>query len=59
MGIDFPVRPLDVWFCTGCGQRLEFDRRCHVPQDQLNACRGLCEWELLERPTTTVDTPPL
>jgi len=56
---DFPVRPLDVWKCWGCGQRLEFDERIHVPQEQLNACRSLCDWELIERHTAVEDTRPL
>jgi len=59
MSSDQAVRPLDVWKCWGCGQRLAFDERCHVPQEQLNACRSLCDWELFERHTEVLDTPPL
>jgi hypothetical protein len=53
------VQPFDVWKCWGCGQDLHFDERCYVPQEQLNACRSLCEWELVARRRPVEDTPPL
>jgi hypothetical protein len=28
---------------------LTFDERCLVPQEQLDACEGRCDWVLLER----------
>lgn len=43
------VRPLDVFDCLGCGQRLRFDQRGFVPQAQLDGCRSLCDWVLVER----------
>jgi hypothetical protein len=45
------VRPFDVFDCDGCGQRLRFDGRGHVPQEQLEACRGLCDWTRVDQPT--------
>jgi hypothetical protein len=44
------VRPLDVYDCESCGQRLRFDGRGFVAPSQLEACRGLCDWTLVERP---------
>ena len=43
------VAPHDRWRCHGCGQLLAFDARCYVAQDQLDACRSRCDWELAER----------
>jgi hypothetical protein len=43
------VRPFDVFDCDGCGQRLQFDARGFVAPAQLEACRGLCDWSLVER----------
>lgn len=43
------VRPLDVFDCGGCGQRLRFDAKGFVPPAQLEACRGRCDWSLVER----------
>lgn len=43
------VRPLDVFDCGGCGQRLRFDARGFVPAAQLDACRGLCDWSPVAR----------
>lgn len=43
------VRPRDRWRCEGCGQLLTFDERCFVPQAQLDACEGRCDWVLVER----------
>jgi hypothetical protein len=43
------VRPRDVYDCASCGQRLRFDARGFVPTEQLDACRGLCDWDLVER----------
>lgn len=42
------VRPFDVFDCGGCGQRLHFDARGFVPQSELDACRGLCDWRRVE-----------
>jgi hypothetical protein len=53
------ILPHDVWKCWGCGQVLHFDERRHVPQEQLNACRSLCDWELLERRRPVEDTGAL
>ena len=47
------VRPFDVYDCAGCGQRLTFDARGFVPPAQLEACRGLCDWSLVERDGVT------
>ncbi|HEX2039842.1 MAG TPA: hypothetical protein VHF47_08950 [Acidimicrobiales bacterium] len=43
------VRPLDRWRCRGCGQLLTFDERGRVPQEQLDACEGRCDWVLVTR----------
>jgi hypothetical protein len=43
------VKPLDRWRCRGCEQVLTFDERGFVPQEQLDACEGRCDWVLLER----------
>ena len=43
------VRPFDIYDCAGCGQRLTFDARGFVPQAQLDGCRSLCAWTLVER----------
>lgn len=43
------IRPLDVYDCEGCGQRLQFDARGFVPPAQLEGCRSRCDWSLVER----------
>ena len=43
------IRPFDVYDCEGCGQRLTFDARGFVPPSQLEGCRSLCDWTLVER----------
>ena len=43
------IRPFDVYDCDGCGQRLTFDARGFVPPAQLEGCRSLCDWTLVER----------
>ncbi len=54
------VRPNDVFDCHGCGQRLTFDANGYVPQAQLEGCRSLCEWELVERAGhRIIETPPV
>jgi hypothetical protein len=54
------VRPHDVYDCEGCGQRLVFDARGFVRDEQLDACRGLCDWNLVERNGRAVlDTRPI
>ena len=55
MSID--VRPHDLVDCEGCGQSLRFDARGFVPPDQLDACRGLCAWTLVERDGRAVPPP--
>lgn len=47
------VRPFDVYDCDGCGQRLTFDAKGFVPPGQLEGCRGLCDWTLVERGDVT------
>jgi hypothetical protein len=51
------VQPHDVVDCEGCGQRLTFDARGFVPPDQLDACRGLCDWTGVERDGVAVPPP--
>ncbi len=51
------TRPYDVHDCDGCGQRLRFDGRGFVAPDQLDACRGLCDWTLVERNGEPVPPP--
>ena len=45
------VRPFDVYDCGSCGQRLRFDERGFVLPEQLEACRGQCDWTLVHRLT--------
>lgn len=52
------IRPGDRWQCDGCGQLLAFDERGRVPQAQLDACRGLCDWALVERDGRAVEDGP-
>lgn len=52
------IRPGDRWDCAGCGQRLAFDEAGRVSQDQLDACRGLCDWTLAERDGRPVEDGP-
>lgn len=44
------VRPFDLWRCRSCGQLLSFDAGGRVPEEQLRACQGRCDWELEARP---------
>lgn len=47
------VRPFDIFDCSGCGQQLTFDARGFVAPAQLEACRSLCDWTLVEREGVT------
>jgi hypothetical protein len=52
------VQPGDRWSCRGCGQLPAFDKRGHVPQEQLDGCRSLCDWSLVERRGVPVEDGP-
>jgi len=52
------IRPGDRWHCDGCGQLLAFDEAGRVPQAQLDACLGQCDWSLVERDGRIVEDGP-
>lgn len=52
------IRPHDRWRCHGCGQLLRFDDKGLVSQEQLDACRSQCDWELVERDGRKVEDGP-
>ena len=58
VGRPLRILPHDRWQCHGCGQLLRFDERGFVPQEQLDACRSQCDWDLVERQGRRVEQGP-
>lgn len=52
------IVPGDRWQCAGCGQVLAFGPDGRVPQEQLDACEGRCDWTLVEREGRSVEDGP-
>jgi hypothetical protein len=52
------LEPHDRWSCERCGQLLAFDAQARLSQEQLDACRGECDWTLVERRGLPVEDAP-